>query len=74
MASSKKDLRVTKMFDGKKYPFAMEIDIVEDKMMIISTYRPIGGITIQNKTIAHSMRALFNLLWDLLGPEEPALD
>ncbi len=72
--SSKKDLRVTKMFDGKKYPFSIEINFYADKIMIISTYKPIGGITIQNGAIAHSMRSVFNLLWDSMGPEEAALD
>ena len=73
-ASSQKDLRVTKMFDGKKYPFDIEVDIVEDKIMFISAYKPVGGVTIQNKTIARSIRSLFYLLWDLLGEPEPDLD
>lgn len=72
--SSKKDLRVSKMFDGKKYPFDIEFNIIEDKLMLISSYKPVGGITIQNKTIARSMQSLFNLVWDLLGAPEPDLD
>jgi len=69
--SSKKDLRFTKMFDGKKYPFLIEMTIYDDKVMFISTYKPVGGIIIQNKTIAHSLRSFFNLTWDLLGKAEP---
>lgn len=69
--SSKKDLRFTKMFDGKKYPFLIEMDVYDDKVMFISTYKPVGGIIIQNKTIAHSLRSFFQLTWDKLGKPEP---
>ncbi len=72
--SSKKDFRISKMFDGKKYPFDIEIDLAEDKIMLISAYKPVGGITIQNKTIARSMLSLFNLVWDLLGAPQPDMD
>ena len=72
--SSARDLRVTKMFDGMKYPFNIEFSIIVDKIMIASAYKPAGAISIQNKVIADSLRSLFNLLWDLLGPPEPDLD
>ena len=65
---------VTKMFDGMKYPFNIEFSIIVDKIMIASAYKPAGAISIQNKVIADSLRSLFNLLWDLLGPPEPDLD
>lgn len=69
--SSKKDLRVTKMFDGKKYPFSIELNVYDDKVFLISAHKPVGGIIIQNRVIAHSLRSFFNLIWDLLGPPEP---
>lgn len=72
--SSTRDLRLTKMFDGKKYPFGIELTVAHDKIMLLSFFRPVGGISIQNKVIADSLRSLFNLLWDLLGPPEPDMD
>ncbi|MDD3182511.1 MAG: helix-turn-helix domain-containing protein [Alphaproteobacteria bacterium] len=69
--SSKRDMRFTKMFDGKKYPFQIEMNIYNDKVMFISTYKPAGGVIIQNKTIAHSLRSFFQLTWDMLGKPEP---
>lgn len=70
-ASSKKELRVTKMFDGKKYPFAIELNIYNDKVFLIAAHKPVGGIIIHSKVIAHSMRSFFMMVWDLLGPPEP---
>ena len=69
--SSAKDQRVTKMFDGVKYPFTIEFNIYADKIFIISAYRPVGGVIIQNKAIARSLLSFFNLTWDLLGAAEP---
>lgn len=62
-----KELRTVRLFDGQKYPFAIEAYIAHDKVLLISVTRPIGGIVIQNKPIAHSLRSLFHLLWDMLG-------
>lgn len=72
--SSASDLRITKMFDGKKYPFPIEITLAGDKTILISSYKPAGAVTIQNRVITQAMRSLFNLIWDLLGPAEPDLD
>jgi len=69
--SSQKDLRYSKMFDGKKYPFLIEMNIYDDKVMLISAYKPIGGIIIQSQAIAHSLRSFFQLTWDFLGKPEP---
>lgn len=72
--SSTRDLRVTKMFDGKKYPFFIEADFYCDKVLLLSTTEPIGGVIIQNRAIAHSMRSFFDIAWDLMGEPEPCAD
>ena len=69
--SSAKELRTTKMFDGKKYPLSIELNLAGDKVMLLSFRKPIGGITIESKPIAQSLRSVFNLLWELLGHVEP---
>ncbi|MGE4350635.1 MAG: TrmB family transcriptional regulator [Bdellovibrionales bacterium] len=73
-ASSQKDLRYTKMFDASRYPFFIEMNIYDDKVMFISTYKPVGGVIIRNKTIAYSLRSFFMMTWDLLGDPEPDAD
>ena len=59
------------MFDGKKYPLSIELNLAGDKVMLLSFRKPIGGITIESKPIAQSLRSVFNLLWELLGHVEP---
>ena len=72
--SSSKDLRVVKMFDGKDNPLNLEIELAGDKIFLFLFTRPLGAIAIQNKTIATSLRSLFNLVWETLGLPEPDLD
>lgn len=72
--SSHRDRRITKMFDGKHYPFKIELNVYDDKIFIASFRRPIGGVVVRNRSIASSLRSLFLLLWDLVGPPEPYED
>ncbi len=73
-ASSTRDLRITKMFDGQKYPLGMEVDVVHDRLILMSFRKPVGGLVVRNRVLAASMRSIFRLVWDLLGPPEPDSD
>jgi sugar-specific transcriptional regulator TrmB len=72
--SSHEELRVTKMFDGKKYPFKIEVNFYADKIFFMSAHKPIGGIIIESQIIASSMKSLFRLIWDGLGSIEPFVE
>jgi sugar-specific transcriptional regulator TrmB len=57
-------LRQTRFFDEKKFSFQTEIDIYDDKIALISFNDPgIMGTVIQNRSLAISLRSLFEMLW-----------
>jgi len=62
--TSSKEFRKMKFFDSKKYKFHIEIDVYADKIAIIGLGGDVGGVIIENKSLAESFRSLFNLLWD----------
>jgi len=61
-----KALRDVKYMPRDKNLFRMETQIYADNVMLYSTTPPIGGVVIRNEAIADSMRALFELVWELL--------
>lgn len=63
-----KELRETKIIDGKNFPFEHEINLYGHKLAIINHNKnttPIG-IIIENEYIATTFRSWFNLTWSLL--------
>ncbi|MBU6323628.1 MAG: hypothetical protein KGI41_02600 [Patescibacteria group bacterium] len=65
--TSAKEYRKMRFFDGKRYQFHVEIDVYADKVSLINLRKDWGGIVIENKELALSMRSLFNLIWDSLS-------
>lgn len=64
-AKGKDELREVYLIPKDEYPFKNEINIYDDKVTIISHEDQIGVI-IQNKNIADTQRAIFNLAYNLL--------
>jgi len=58
-----------KYVDEKRFPFKVTMEIYGDSIMILSPFKPLGGVIIENGKIADSMRSLFYLVWELL-PED----
>jgi sugar-specific transcriptional regulator TrmB len=61
---SKKELREVHFLPENEYPFGNEINIYDDKVSIISHDDQVGVI-IQNKNIANTQRAIFELCFKL---------
>lgn len=61
---SKKELREVHFLPENEYPFGNEINIYDDKVSIISHEDQVGVI-IQNKNIANTQRAIFELCFKL---------
>lgn len=70
--SNGKELRIVKYIPDAAFNFRLEMCVYADQVMLYSLAKPIGGVVIHNERIADSMRALFNLVWRLLPPEEGA--
>jgi sugar-specific transcriptional regulator TrmB len=62
---SKAQLRQTRFFNEKEFPFQIEIDIYGNKVALInfSSLQTIGTV-IENEAIALSMRSIFQMLWN----------
>jgi predicted transcriptional regulator len=61
------NLRRMKFFDGKAYPFSIEIDVYANRVALIAFSKPdFAGFVIQQDEIAKSFRSIFELLWDFL--------
>jgi len=63
----KAELRKSKLVDKEKFPFANEINIFGNKVMIAS-FKDLMGIIIESAEVAKTMRAFFELAW--LGARE----
>jgi sugar-specific transcriptional regulator TrmB len=64
--SAKEELRSIKFFNGKKYPFTMEIDIYATSLALMNLRSKPSGVIIENKQVADSFRSLFGVLWEAL--------
>ena len=60
-----KYLREVKAFDGKKFNIRNEIIIFDDKVALLSFSGKIG-VVIQDKEIADSIQAIWEMMWNLL--------
>lgn len=62
--SDPRHLRQTHFFDEQQYSFTNEIDIYAHKVALMNFAEPgIMATVIESKSIAESMRALFDMLW-----------
>ncbi len=66
LADNKKELRETIMINRKNFPINNEINIYQDKVVIISLGEEKVAVVIESKQIAQTQRAIFNLLWKSL--------
>ncbi|MFA5967609.1 MAG: helix-turn-helix domain-containing protein [Patescibacteria group bacterium] len=65
-----KNWRHVKLVDAKQFPFKASIDIWNNKIAIMTTKdRPIG-VVIEDKTIADTMRSIFELCWQKIPDQE----
>lgn len=64
----KKQLRQTRLVPEKIFPFANEIDIYGNKVMLMSLTGELIAVIIESESTARTMRAIFELAW--LGAEK----
>ncbi|MDO8489981.1 MAG: helix-turn-helix domain-containing protein [bacterium] len=64
--NDRKELRITRLVDKKMFPFANEINIFRNKMIIMS-YADLLGVMIESEGIAKTQKSIFELSW--LGAE-----
>lgn len=57
-----KELRVTRLVDKKLFPFANEINIFRNKVIIMS-YADLLGVMIESEVIAKTQKSIFELSW-----------
>lgn len=60
--NDKKELRVTRLVNKKTFPFANEINIFRNKLIIMS-YSDLLGVIIESDVIAKTQKAIFELAW-----------
>lgn len=54
----------TAYLPAEKFPFSCDISVIGNTIAILALKNQIFGIAIENKDIADSMRAFFNLAWE----------
>lgn len=60
-------LRFSKLFDAELLPFDIELNVYGDKTaFIILDEGDLGGMIIENESVANSMRALCRFVWKAL--------
>lgn len=59
-------LRTSKVVDPKKYPFTIEIDIYGFSKVALMSSKEETGVIIESSEIYHTMKCIFELLWDNL--------
>ena len=61
--AGKIEMRETMYIDWKKYPFKGGMNIYGNKIFMIDYQGNLGGIVIENKTLAEMLRQMFLLTW-----------
>lgn len=61
---SKRSLIECIFIDYAKYPFEGGVNIYGDKIFMIDYKGKLGGIVIENKTLARVFKSLFEIVWD----------
>lgn len=59
-------LRTSKLVDAKKYPFSVEINIYGFSKVALMSSKEETGVIIESTEIYHTLRSVFELLWDNL--------
>jgi len=62
--------REVKLVSREQFPISNEINIYDDKVLIIS-HRDLLGVIIQSREIADTQRAIFELVWGILEGRGP---
>lgn len=62
---NRRDQKEYKFIDYKDNPFNGGMNIYGDKIFIIDYLGKLGGVVIENRTMANMMRAIFNKVWEL---------
>ena len=60
----KKELQEHLFVDHKDYPFKGGMNIYGNKIFMIDYLGKLGGIVIENKTLANLMKCLFEMIWN----------
>lgn len=61
---SQENMQECKYVDFRDYPFRGGMNIYGNKIFMIDYRGRLGGIVIENKTLAQLMKSLFKLIWD----------
>jgi len=61
---SKENLIERRFLPKEKFPFSGSVNIYGNKISLISQKKTVTGVIIENKEIANTLRAMFNLAWD----------
>ncbi len=61
-SNDKQELRTTRLVDKDKFYFSNEINIFDNKVMIVS-YKDKMGLIIESKQVADTQRSVFELAW-----------
>jgi HTH-type transcriptional regulator, sugar sensing transcriptional regulator len=62
----KKGVKTYAYVDQKKYPFSGGVNIYGSKIFMIDYLGKMGGIVIENETLAKTLASVFHLTWDSL--------
>lgn len=60
-------MRKTKFVEPRRLPFALDVAVYNDVLVITSYRTPISAVHITHPEIAQSFKGIFELLWGLLG-------
>jgi sugar-specific transcriptional regulator TrmB len=63
LAHDKEQLRQTVLISADKFPFTNEINIYQNKMLIVSLRGEILAVIIESESIAKTQRSIFELAW-----------
>lgn len=61
--NDEKHLRTTRLVSADKFPFANEIDVYGNKVMLMSLTGELIAVIIESESTAKTMRAIFELAW-----------
>lgn len=65
-AVNKKDYRIAKFIDNKKFPINASITLYDNKVSILTSKPSPTGVIIENKPIAETFQAIFYWMWSKL--------
>ena len=66
LPKNQQELRRTKLIDPEVYKIGIEINVYGGRKVSIISFREKIGLLIESKTIAESMKNIFDIMWNLL--------